>query len=306
MRRHDHHRFLIVCAVLLIGLGGSSAAWAAQRTFVSAASGNDSNPCSRAFPCRNFGSAILQTDIGGEVVVLDSGGYGTVTVNRSISLHAATGVHAAITAFVGDDAIQVLDDLTAVVSLRGLYLNGLGGNEGITVSAAATVNVEDCVMSGFGSFGLRVDAPGSDVYVSRSVSRHNLVGFYFQSSGERIRATLQNIRAENNEGSGVVASSNSTVVVVNGIASGQEESGGVGFFTSSASSLLTLESCLTTFNDYGIYSVGTTRVSDTTIAGNSVGVSIQMPATGSILTFGNNRVGGNGTNGTFTGSVAQQ
>jgi hypothetical protein len=42
----------------------------AQRTFVSGL-GNDGNPCRRSSPCRTFGQAIMGTNAGGEVYVLD-------------------------------------------------------------------------------------------------------------------------------------------------------------------------------------------------------------------------------------------
>ena len=57
----------------------------AQRTFVSAANGNDANPCTLSLPCRNFQAAIAQTASGGEVVVFDSGGYGTVNITQAVS-----------------------------------------------------------------------------------------------------------------------------------------------------------------------------------------------------------------------------
>src|SRR5437588_4826589 len=73
----------------------------AQRSFVSAGSGSDSNPCTRSAPCRNFQAAIAQTVSGGEVVALDSGGYGPVTINQAITLVAPPGVYAGVTAFSG-------------------------------------------------------------------------------------------------------------------------------------------------------------------------------------------------------------
>src|SRR6266571_6657569 len=109
---------LIAVAVVLTALGGAAlaagsfasghapaavhrAAALAQRTFVSAATGNDANPCTRTAPCRNFAAAIAQTQSGGEVVVLDSGGYGTVTITQAVSLVAPAGVYAGISVFSG-------------------------------------------------------------------------------------------------------------------------------------------------------------------------------------------------------------
>src|SRR5438477_9591417 len=106
------------------------AAGPAQRTFVSAASGDDVNPCTRALPCRNFQAAIAQTTSGGEVVVLDSGGYGPVTISQAVSLVAPPGVYAGISVFSGA-GITVNAGPSDVVTIRGLTLNGLGGNTGI-------------------------------------------------------------------------------------------------------------------------------------------------------------------------------
>src|SRR6478672_2814060 len=72
-------------------------AFAAPRTFVSVSAGNDVNPCSLTSPCRSFASAVLVTDLGGEVIALDSGGYGVVTLTQSISLIAPEGVFAGLT-----------------------------------------------------------------------------------------------------------------------------------------------------------------------------------------------------------------
>src|SRR5438876_2640495 len=101
----------------------SIASGSAQRSFVSANHGNDANPCTVTLPCRNFAAAIAQTIAGGEVIVLDSGGYGPVTIGNSIALIAPPGVYAGITAFSGD-AITINAGASDVVTLRGLTLNG--------------------------------------------------------------------------------------------------------------------------------------------------------------------------------------
>src|ERR671934_1739865 len=97
-----------------------------RRTFVST-SGSDANPCDRATPCRSFGAAIANTTAGGEVIVLDSGGYGPVTITKAVSIIAPPGIYAGITALSGD-AIDVSAGTSDKVTLRGLTLNGIGGN----------------------------------------------------------------------------------------------------------------------------------------------------------------------------------
>jgi hypothetical protein len=56
------------------------------RTYVSTQSGNDSNPCTSTAPCRTFARAIKETAADGEIDALDSGGYGPVTITKSISI----------------------------------------------------------------------------------------------------------------------------------------------------------------------------------------------------------------------------
>src|ERR1700736_975208 len=57
----------------------------ATRTWVSGV-GDDANPCSRTAPCKTFAGAISKTAAGGEINVLDPGGFGAVTITKSISI----------------------------------------------------------------------------------------------------------------------------------------------------------------------------------------------------------------------------
>ncbi len=78
----------------------AASANAAQRTFVSTA-GFDTNDCSLTAPCRGFAKALTVTDVGGEIVVLDSGGYGAVAIGQPVSIIAPSGVYAGISVFAG-------------------------------------------------------------------------------------------------------------------------------------------------------------------------------------------------------------
>lgn len=277
----------------------SAAAEGAQRTFVSAGSGTDSNPCTRVLPCRGFAAAMLQTDPNGEVVVLDSGGYGVVSISQSVALIAPPGVHAAITAFSGD-AIEITAGTADVVILRGLYLNGLGGDNGIDFASGQALHVENCVLSGFINYGLLAHADNAEVYVAGTVSRRNGFGFRFFAS-TAIRAYLDSIRAEANVNYGVGASTNSLVTITRSAAAGNE---GIGFSSSFPSGVINLDSCTTTMNNVGVYAIGTARVRNSLITGNITGVGNAGGAT--TISFGNNGLHGNGTDGAFTTPVAQQ
>ena len=84
------HTLLRFASLIIITLAGSAMAYAQpQRTFVSAQTGNDANTvnnCSVTQPCRNFNAAVGVVNAGGEVVALDSGGYGAVTISKAVTL----------------------------------------------------------------------------------------------------------------------------------------------------------------------------------------------------------------------------
>src|SRR5438477_5545805 len=110
---------------LLAVLCASAAYAQTQRTFVSAHGGSDANVCSVVQPCRSFGAAMALTLAGGEIIVLDSGGYGVVTIDKSVSITSPAGVYAGVTAFSGNAITINTASLTVVV--EGLTVNGLGG-----------------------------------------------------------------------------------------------------------------------------------------------------------------------------------
>src|SRR4051794_24295465 len=58
----------------------------ATRTWVSG-TGDDANPCSRTAPCKTFAGAISKTAAGGEINALDAGGYGGVTITKSLTIN---------------------------------------------------------------------------------------------------------------------------------------------------------------------------------------------------------------------------
>src|ERR1700675_3597241 len=60
----------------------------ATRTWVSGV-GDDVNPCSRTAPCKTFAGAISKTQVNGEIDVLDPGGFGGVTITKSIIIDAS-------------------------------------------------------------------------------------------------------------------------------------------------------------------------------------------------------------------------
>ena len=76
---------LLVAFAAMFMLHATPAAAQATRTWVSGV-GDDVNPCSRTAPCKTFAGAISKTAAGGEINCLDSGGFGGVTITKSITI----------------------------------------------------------------------------------------------------------------------------------------------------------------------------------------------------------------------------
>ena len=149
----------------------------ASRTWVSGV-GDDVNPCSRTAPCKTFAGAIGRTMMGGEISVLDPGGFGTVVISKSISIDG-TGSLAGIAANTATGiTINITDpkDTLKSVRLRGLTIDGFGaGVNGINVIAANSVTVEDTIIDGFAITGILIRA--GYVFVKNSTIRNNEKAF---------------------------------------------------------------------------------------------------------------------------------
>src|SRR5256885_3377457 len=76
---------LIVSVVFALGFSAVCAAQA-TRTWVSGV-GDDANPCSRTAPCKTYAGAISKTAAGGEISVLDPGGFGALTITKAITIN---------------------------------------------------------------------------------------------------------------------------------------------------------------------------------------------------------------------------
>ncbi|MEO8676006.1 MAG: right-handed parallel beta-helix repeat-containing protein [Casimicrobiaceae bacterium] len=162
---------LLVCAVGVAVAGVSSAA---QRTFVASygLSANTAFNCSISKPCRSFGEAISVTDAAGEVVVLDSAGYGPVTITQSVSIIAPAGVYAGVSVFSAD-GIVVSAGPSGNVVLRGLTINGQGGARGIVHVTGGRVDIDRCIVSGMTGNGIEVGAGAGAITIADTVVERN-------------------------------------------------------------------------------------------------------------------------------------
>jgi len=275
-------RSFITLAALSIAVATpfiSLQAQAVQRTHVSAAFGSDANTatnCAAAAPCRFFTAAMSVTNPNGEVIVLDSGGYGAVTITQSVALIAPTGVYAGISVFPGADGVTIATAGVNVV-LRGLSINGQGGNNGINMTAGNRLTVENCVISNLGQYGISVNTAAT-VRVTDSIVRDN-------------------------GGGGIILQNGVTATITRAVVSGNVGNVGIYLFGNTPStSTVDIADSTVDGNYYGIYALSTVStailklsVRDSRIVGNSnFGLLAVSYAGGAAsLTASNNMVSNN-------------
>src|SRR5262249_21727122 len=116
--------------------------------------GDDANPCSRTAPCKTFPGAISKTAAGGEINVLDPGGFGAVTITKAISI-INEGVGEAGVLVSGTNGIIISAGVGDTIQLRGLFIDGIGtGLNGIRFLAGRSLYVTNCVIQQFTQFGI--------------------------------------------------------------------------------------------------------------------------------------------------------
>ncbi len=171
----------------------------ATRTWVSGV-GDDVNPCSRTAPCKTFAGAISKTAAGGLINVLDPGGFGAVTITKSITIEGYQA-QAGVLASGGQNGI-IVNGANVKVILRNLSIEGAPGTglNGINFIQGAQLTVDHCRIFGFQggtANGIRVVVNGSaKVMVKDTEMTDNGVGIHLETSTGQLLASIDNVRIE--------------------------------------------------------------------------------------------------------------
>ena len=274
----------------------------ATRTWISGV-GDDANPCSRTAPCKTFAGAISKTAAGGEIDALDPGGFGAVTITKSITLDGGDGSGWASILASGTNGITINAAATDVVTLRNLSINGAGtGRIGIRIIQAGAVFVEECQIFGFRAAGTGRGisderTTGGRLFVANTVIRNNAdsgIVVLPASGSTRITVSLESVRLEGNGNSGLVASRGCLVTVRNSVCSGNTN---FGIFADqpAGTTEVNVDTCVISNNSVGVnIQTGTpsVRLANATIVNNTVGVSL---ISGTVSSYGNNKISANGS-----------
>ena len=210
-------RFQLSAGLIAITLGASTAAHAQSlRTWVSGV-GDDANPCSRTAPCKSFAGALSKTSAGGEIDALDAGDFGPVSINKAITINGGGGQVASALA-TGGAGILIQAGANDAVLLRNIDVIGSGlTGDGVQVSTAGSVHLQNLKISGFQGNGINISSSTTiRVFVDEVTSSENgLSGLNASGNGVVANVSINNSHFEHNAGAGVMAAGGSKVVAVN-------------------------------------------------------------------------------------------
>ncbi|MDX6715860.1 MAG: hypothetical protein QOH30_2418 [Baekduia sp.] len=268
----------------------------ATRTWVSGV-GDDANPCSRTAPCKTFAGAISKTAAKGEINVLDPGGFGGVTITKSITI-SGHGVLAGVLVS-GTNGIIVNAGSTDRVVLRGLDINGVGtGLAGVKVLQAKSVRVVNSQIFGFtNGIELLPTAAAAQLYVQDTEIYDNAGDGIVV--GPSTRATLRRVDLDGN-GCGIVAA-------VFGLPAAPDYTQNCGASLTGTPGTASISAFRTTVAGNagaGASAVGAgavLRLSGSEVSENGIG--LKAVSGGAVLSFGNNAVAGNDVDGNPTGRI---
>jgi hypothetical protein len=267
----------------------------ATRTWVSGV-GDDANPCSRTAPCKTFAGAISKTAAGGEISVLDPGGFGAVTITKSITINGA-GTLAGILA-AGTNGITVNALAADEVIIRNISINGANsGTNGIRYLAGGQLTVENVTINGFvAGTGRAIDVAltaAGELLVHNTDITNCLAGIRLSTTAGLLFATLDQVRIENTGGIGLEAAAGQSFAVVKRSVINSNATDGVR--ASGATTTVTLDDNVLSLNSgaavRAFVSGARIRLSNNTIVNNTNSILIAAGAT--VESTGNNRVSGN-------------
>jgi hypothetical protein len=298
-------------ASLVLLLSAASAHAQATRTWVSGV-GDDANPCSRTAPCKTFAGAISKTALNGEINCLDPGGFGAVTITKSITIDChevfasvlnsgTNGVNVPFDSFAAADARKT-------VRLRNINFNGANtGVNGIRITGGAVIAggvvlIEDCLVDGNFAGSARGISDertgGGELYISRTTIRNTGAGIVVNPAngtvaGQRIDATFDDVRVQN-ASFGLALGTNARVLINRSVLSGNSQAGLIAA-TTFAPVEVNVSNTSVSNNATGVLNGGgavTIRLTGNDIMFNATALN------GATQTFGNNRIEGNGAFGT--------
>jgi hypothetical protein len=251
---------------------------------------------------------------GGEIRMLDPGSYGLLTITKEISILG--GGHGGIAASNNATAITINAGTTDVINLRGLVIEGFGTGAGaIEFQGGASLNVQDSIIRNFTENGIFFSTPtASRLQVSRTVvadihGNTSPTTIAIQPSGSGSAVVVLDHVELNHGDTGIFANSSSTtgnvkVTISDSVITNYSTQEAV--FVQSGNSVIEvmIRNCTISNSLIGIFTVGShavVRLTRSTITANVEGLHTEV--SGSLISYGDNNIDGNTTNGSPTSTV---
>jgi hypothetical protein len=293
---------LNMVAVAIFMLTVSSMANAqATRTWVSGV-GDDVNPCSRTAPCKTYAGAISKTAKDGEISTLDPGGFGAVTITKSITINGTpgSGYGSILAALTNGVIVNITDvnDVRKTVRLNWLDINGASsGLDGIRFLAGTALFVENTVIDGFTGDG--IDLASSSQAINQLHLRNTVIR-NCATTGVNIANTSANATQISFDNVNITKSANclnagngSRGQITNSVFSACTASGINATQGGSATDIAVNDSAISASGTGISTGAGThVRIARVVITGNGNALGLG----GTVDTGGNNTIMGNGTN----------
>ena len=302
-------------AVIAFVLTAGSAYAQQDHTWVS--STGSGTACTRVAPCADFATAQTATNAAGVISVLDPGDYGNVIITKSLTIRAEGvdggrdvrrncwiwfAVQAAANDVVTLEGLQLAGGGIRFISGGHLHVvgcvitnNDASGQAGILFqpNSASKLSVTDTVISNMGS------GTGGGIVIN-------------PQAGGSAQVALERVTVNGNAFGIAADGSNSTaginMTIADSMVGGNAQDGIIATTPGGGAPIGVLVTNTQSANNaIGIRSLGpnvTVRVEGSKITGNGTGLA--FGSGGALLTFGNNAVRANGTDGAFSGPVALQ
>jgi hypothetical protein len=295
--------FSLAAALIALGLASSPALAGASRTFVSGSpAGSDTGTCAISAPCRTFAYALTQTAPSGEIIVLSSGGYGTVTINQAVSI-INTSSFAGVTVPTAGNGITINAQAGDSVTLRGLTVDGVGtGSNGIVFNSGGNLTIDQCNLMNFVSNG--GTNIGNGIWMLPTSDAHAVI--------------ITNTTTSNNAFAGILyfptsVSTATTGIVIDRVSANNNGAAGIQLFNTGGAVSATISNTIVIENPTGFrfnnltvsvdlstasgngteainHTAGTLTLGRSSIVNNSLGVRV---AGGTVNSYKNNQFSGN-------------
>jgi hypothetical protein len=304
------YRYLLALLMFTFAAGAHAQA---TRTWVSGV-GDDVNPCSRTAPCKTFAGAISKTAVNGEINVLDSAGYGPVTITKSITIDGA-GAQASILALNTNGII--INGPSVTVTLRNLSINGAGGTtgNGIRILQASAVNIDNVYIANFAGTG--TNGRGVSIETTTSAVRINIANssiFNMENHGissaptaGNVLLNVDNVSVARGGQAGINIRELTAATISRSAITNNRNTGGVRLELTTATA--TISDSILSNNAAGVTNAAaggapSVFLYGNTITGNTV-AGLQI-SSGTMTSLGNNIIRGNTGNQTPTTTIATQ